>query len=99
MEKQINALGDMQKSNASDSEGGTVQKEVADIERSNGESLGEVATDLDGELSKMPMNRGDRRRARSENADDALPCSEMEMDTSLCSTKAGAKYVTSTGAE
>lgn len=82
VEKQINALGDLPKSDASE---GTVQKEVA----------GEVATDLDGELSKMPMSR-DRGRACSENAEDAISGSEMEMDPSLCSTKAGAEDVTST---
>nr|VDD10673.1 unnamed protein product [Brassica oleracea] len=82
VEMQINALGDLPKSDASE---GTVQKEVA----------GEVATDLDGELSKMPMSR-DKCRACSENAEDAISGSEMEMDHSLCSTKAGAEDVTST---
>ncbi|KAF8074437.1 hypothetical protein N665_1102s0020 [Sinapis alba] len=94
VEKQINALGDMQKSDASER---TVQKEVADVERSNGKSLdesGDVATDLDGELIKTPMSR-DRDRACSENAED-VSGSEMEMDPLPCSTKGGAEDVIST---
>lgn len=78
VEKQINALGNLPKSDASE---GTVQKQVAG--------------ELDGELSKMPMSR-DRGRACSENAEDVISGSEMEMDPSLCSTKAGAEDVTST---
>ncbi|CAH8357164.1 unnamed protein product [Eruca vesicaria subsp. sativa] len=90
VEKQINVICDLPKSDASE---GIVLKEVADIEPSD------VATDFDGELNKMPMSRG-RDRACSENAEDAVSGSEMEMememeiDPSPCSTKAGAVDVT-----
>lgn len=95
VEKQINALSDLQKSDANE---GTVQKEVAYNEPSNGKSLdesGKVANDLDGELSKMPMS-WDKRGVCSENAEVTISGSEMEIDSSPCSTKAAAEDVTPT---
>ncbi|ANM67306.1 zinc ion binding protein [Arabidopsis thaliana] len=102
VEKQINALGYLQKSDANE---GNLQKEIAFSEPSSGKSLdesdlldkheghGEVATDLDGGLSKMPMSC---LRVCSGNAEDIISGSEMEIGLSPGSTKAAAEDVTST---
>ncbi|KAG7543048.1 Zinc finger SWIM-type [Arabidopsis thaliana x Arabidopsis arenosa] len=102
VEKQINAPGNLQKSDANE---GNLQKEIAFSEPSIGKSLdesdlldkheghGEVATNLDGALSKMPMSC---LRVCSENLEDIILGSEMEIEPSPCSTKAAAEDVTST---